>query len=48
MVLCKKCNKEFVCLKDEEHTCPECLIKAEKELKQDRHLEIKQKRFTSE
>jgi len=51
MAVCKKCKKEYMSLKEAEEFCPACKH-PEKEIRspdvQDRHLQEKQKRFTSE
>jgi hypothetical protein len=51
MTICKICKKEFVSLKSTKEYCPTCKILSaghKKQLIQDKHLEYKQKRFSSE
>jgi|GEM_PF-3397981 len=51
MATCKICKKEFASLEDSKEYCPACRIsRASKKDKsiQDRHLEDKQRRSTSE
>jgi uncharacterized Zn ribbon protein len=49
MPICRECKKEYVCLQENDGVCPACKYKAKKSSEvQDRHLQEKQKRFTSE
>lgn len=51
MGTCKKCKKEYMSLQESQEYCPACKHE-EKEVRspeiQDKHLQEKQKRFTSE
>lgn len=51
MATCKKCNKEIVSLQESEEYCPACKAPKQEfdtDKIQNKHLKIKQKRFTSE
>jgi len=51
MATCKTCKKEFISLKESREYCPACRIsrpERKERLIQDKHLEEKQKRSSSE
>jgi Zn finger protein HypA/HybF involved in hydrogenase expression len=51
MAVCKKCKIEYTSLKETSDICPACKtknVKIKPDLLQDKHLQEKQKRFSSE